>query len=121
MAAGSVGPQRAVPAAVAAGALLIWLVVTGFFCIHTVGQRQVGIVYNFSGVITGKKDAGLVVTAPWQHIRRENVGIQSEEFDLNSANAAVSKDQQPIYARVTLNYQVQPQQVVKLYKTVGPA
>lgn len=107
---------------VAALCLLVWLVLTFFASIHTVGQRQVGIVYNFSGTISsGKKDPGVVFTAPWQHIKKENVGIQGEEIDLTPDNAAVSSDQQPIYARLFVNFQVQPKDVVRLYKEVGPS
>jgi regulator of protease activity HflC (stomatin/prohibitin superfamily) len=108
-------------AALASGAaVLLWLLVTGAFSVHTVGQRQIGIVYNFSGTISGKVDAGVVWTAPWQHVRTENVGIQSEEFDLDTNNSAVSLDQQQVYARLFINFQVEPSHVVQLYKTVGP-
>jgi regulator of protease activity HflC (stomatin/prohibitin superfamily) len=120
VAAGSVGRARYAPLGVAAAAAVVWLVVTFFLCLHTVGQREIGIVYSFSGTITGKKDPGVVFTAPWQHIKTENVGIQSEEFDLDPNNAAVSRDQQPIYARLFVNFQVLPGDVVGLYKRVGP-
>jgi regulator of protease activity HflC (stomatin/prohibitin superfamily) len=98
-----------------------WFVLSVFMSLHTVGQRQVGIVYNFSGTITGKVDPGIAWTMPWQHIKTENVGLQREEFDLDASNAAVSQDQQAIYAKLTLNYQVEPAKVVDLFKTVGPA
>lgn len=101
-------------------ATLVWLVLTIAFSVHTVGQREVGIVHNFSGTITGKVDPGVAWTAPWQHVKKENVGIQREEFNLNAGNSAVSQDQQPIFARVTLNYQIEPRHVVDLYKSVGP-
>jgi prohibitin 2 len=101
-------------------AFLVWLILTVAFSVHTVGQREVGIVHNFSGTITGKVDPGVAWTAPWQHVRKENVGIQREEFNLNAGNSAVSQDQQPIFARVTLNYQIEPRHVVDLYKSVGP-
>jgi regulator of protease activity HflC (stomatin/prohibitin superfamily) len=109
-----------VPFGVAGAIAVVWLVITFFLSVHTVGQREVGIVYSFSGTITGKKDPGVVLTTPWQHIKKENVGIQSEEFDLDPNNAAVSQDQQPIYARVFVNFQVLPDDVVGLYKRVGP-
>lgn len=98
-----------------------YLVLGALLSVHTIGQRQVGIIYNFSGTITGKKDPGVVTTWPWQHVKRENVGLQREDFDLDVNNAAVSKDQQAIYARLTVNFQVQPANVVKLFKEVGPA
>jgi prohibitin 2 len=101
--------------------ILVWLVVTVGLSVHTVGQRQVGVVKNFSGTITGKVDPGVAWTAPWQNIARENTGIQREEFDLGQGNSAVSQDQQPVYARITLNYQVLPQDVIGLYKRVGPS
>lgn len=120
VALGSTGRARYTPLGVATASGVVWLVVTFFLCLHTVGQREVGIVYSFSGTITGKRDPGVVFTAPWQHIKTENVGIQSEEFDLDANNAAVSQDQQPIYARLFVNFQVLPGDVVSLYKRVGP-
>jgi prohibitin 2 len=107
-----------VAAAVISGVL--WVVVSFFCSTHLIGQRQVGIVYNFSGTITGKKDAGTVMTFPWQHVKKENIGIQHEEFDLGNGNSAVSEDQQPIYAKLFINFQVDPNHVVDLYKRVGP-
>ena len=116
-----VGASRFTGVAVGGGAILAWLVLTFFLSIHTVGQREVGIVYNFSGTIAGKKSPGVVMTAPWQHIKTENVAIQKEVFDFTASNSAVSKDQQPITATLVVNYQVEPQNVINLYKTVGPA
>jgi hypothetical protein len=43
---------------VAGGAVVVWIVLTFFFSLHNIGQRQVGIVYNFSGTITGRKVQG---------------------------------------------------------------
>jgi regulator of protease activity HflC (stomatin/prohibitin superfamily) len=114
------GSMRMRALAACVGAAVVWVVVTGATSVHTVGQRQIGIVYNFSGTISGKVDPGVVWTAPWQHVRTENVGIQSEEFDLDSTNSAVSSDQQQVYARLFLNFQVEPSHVVDLFKTVGP-
>lgn len=116
---GSPPGDKAIGYAVAGGAVVVWIVLTFAFSLHNIGQRQVGIVYNFSGTITGRKDPGTVMTAPWQHIRTENVGIQKEVFDFTGNNAAVSKDQQPIDAELVVNYQVEPAHVVDLYKTVG--
>lgn len=101
---------------------VLWIVVSLFMSIHTVGQRQVGIVYNFSGTIQSKKDPGVVMTWPWQHIKRENVGIQRENFDLVLGdNSASTQDLQQISAHLTVNFQVQPGRVVNLYKQVGPS
>lgn len=113
--------SRPIAVGVCGLAVVVWICASLFLSVHTVGQRQVGIVYNFSGTISGRTDPGVVWTAPWQHVKRENVGLQREDFDLDVSNAAVSKDQQAIYARLTVNYQVEPAKVVDLFKTVGPA
>ena len=120
--AGIFGVKREIRVGVPALAALLWVILSVFFSIHTVGQRQVGIVYNFSGTISGSsaKAPGIVTTWPWQHIRTENVAIQKETFVFDGANAAVSKDQQPITATIVVNYQVEPQHVITLYKSVGP-
>ena len=99
--------------------LVLWLVISGFMMFRTVGQREVAIVYSFSGTITGKRDPGVVTIAPWQHIKKENVGIQHEEWNFGQDNSAVSKDQQKVFANLAVNYQIDPENVVDLYKRVG--
>jgi regulator of protease activity HflC (stomatin/prohibitin superfamily) len=100
-------------------ALVIWLLVSGLMMFKTVGQREVAIVYNFSGTISGKRDPGVVTIAPWQHIKKENIGIQHEEWNFGQENSAVSLDQQKVFANLAVNYQVDPDKVVDLYKRVG--
>ena len=104
------------------GGVAVWVILTIALSLHTVGQRQVGIVQSFSGTIGNNyKSAGVVFTAPWNHILKEDIGIQKEVFTFDGSNSAVSRDQQPIVATLVVNYQVEPANVIKLYKTVGPA
>ena len=102
-------------------AAIVFVGATGFKVAHTVGQREVAVVYSFSGTITGKRDPGVVWTAPWQHIKKENVGILHDEWNFDQGNFAVSKDQQRISALLAVNYQIEAKNVVDLYKRVGPA
>ena len=103
----------------AGGAALLWVAGSLNLMFHTVGQREVAIVYNFSGTIAGKKDPGVVTVWPWQHVKKENVGILHDEWTFDSNNAAVSKDQQKITAALSVNYQIDPAKVVDLYTRVG--
>jgi regulator of protease activity HflC (stomatin/prohibitin superfamily) len=105
----------------AIGVLVLWVGITLALMVHLVGQREVAIVYNFSGTIAGKRDAGTTLTAPWQHVKKENVGIQHTEYDFGQNNSAVSRDQQKIFARLAVNYQIDAVNVVDLYKRVGPS
>ena len=104
------------------GALLvIWLLVTGTAMVKTVGEREVGIVYNFTGTIAGKKEKGWVTIAPWQHMEKENIAIQHKEFAFGQENSAVSKDQQDIFANLAINYSIDAENVLDLYRRVGPS
>jgi regulator of protease activity HflC (stomatin/prohibitin superfamily) len=102
------------------GVVVVWLVLTGLFSVENIGARQVWIVYSFSGTIVGQRSSGTVFISPWDHVTTENIGLQRENFALDQTDAAVSSDQQPIYADLSLNYQVDPQHVLQLYKGVGP-
>ena len=99
----------------------IWVLMTGLMTVRTVGEREVGIVYNFTGTIAGKRDKGWVTIAPWQHMEKENVAIQHAEFVFGQDNSAVSKDQQDIFGRLAVNYQIDAEKVLDLYRRVGPS
>jgi prohibitin 1 len=109
-----------------AGAVVVlWLFASGWMMFKNIGEREVAIVYNFSNTITGKRDKGLATIMPWEHIDKENVGIQHEEWAFvrhpdGTDNAAVSKDQQKVFANLAVNYQINAANVVDLYKRVGP-
>ncbi len=101
--------------------VVLWAAITGFMMVKTVGEREVGIVYNFTGTIAGKREKGWVTIAPWQHMEKENVAIQHEEFLFGAENSAVSKDQQDIFANLAVNFQIDAENVLDLYRRVGPA
>lgn len=101
--------------------LVGWAVISGIISYNRVGQLQVGLVYNYSGTLAHATGHGNQWIAPWQSLKTENIGLQKEEFFLDENSAAVSADQQAIYADVQLNYEVEPSDVVALYKVVGPS
>lgn len=104
---------------IAGSVLVLWLFISGLMMVKNVGQREVAIVYSFSGEVTGKRETGTVMIAPWQHVKKENVGIQHDEWSFGQDNSAVSKDQQKVFGNLAVNYQVNAENVVDLYKRVG--
>src|SRR5688572_27090477 len=104
-------------AAAAAGALFLFI--SGLMMFKTVGEREVAVVYNFSNTITGKREKGLTVIAPWEHIEKENIAIQHEEWTFGQDNSAVSLDQQKVFANLAVNYQIDGEKVLDLYSRVG--
>lgn len=101
--------------------VVLWVFISGLMMFKTVGEREVAVVYNFSNEITGKRDKGVTVIAPWQHIDKENIGIQHEEWNFGQDNSAVSLDQQKVFANLAVNYQIDGAKVVDLYSRVGAA
>ena len=91
--------------------LVLWVLISGLMMFKTVGEREVAIVYNFSGTISGKRDKGFVTIAPWQHMEKENIGIQHEEWNFGQDNSAVSLDQQKVFANLAVNYQIDGEKV----------
>lgn len=114
------GDAQTYAAGIAALAVVGWGAISLLVAYNTVGQLHVGLVYNYDGRLLSSVGPGRHWLAPWKHMKTENIGLQKEEFILDQGNAAVSSDQQQIFADVQLNYEVQPLDVVKLYKTVGP-
>jgi regulator of protease activity HflC (stomatin/prohibitin superfamily) len=98
----------------------LWFLITMFMMVKTVGEREIGIVYNFTGTIAGKKEKGWVTIAPWQRMEKANVAIQHADYAFTKDNSAVSKDQQDIFANLAVNYQLNSETVLDLYRRVGP-
>lgn len=117
--AASAGETKAGAAALAGVGVVVWAFISILLSYNTVGQLQVGLVYNPSGTLQKSVSHGVVWLAPWESLKTENIGLQSEDFVLDSSNSAVSQDQQEIFANIQLNYEVEPNDVVHLFKTVG--
>lgn len=94
----------------------LWLAgCTGWQSVHTVPAGNVGVVYQFGG-ITGQTGEGLVLTAPWQDLKRASVQTQRKRWEKMTA---FSSETQDIYLAVSLNYSISPDAVQQLYRTVG--
>src|SRR4051812_14617087 len=78
-------PYRAIGPLVAAG---VWVILTIFMSLHVVGQREVGLIQSFSGAISDNyKTTGVVMTAPWNHIKKEDIGLLKETFHFVGSNS----------------------------------
>lgn len=99
-------------------ALLIFFLLTGACSIHIVPTGEVGLTSTF-GKIDGKTDAsaGLIFTAPWMGFDTESIQVQRQQFkdDL----VAFSKETQDVFVKVTVNYHIDPINVITLRQQVG--
>ncbi len=99
-----------------AGAVVLILIVTLGNSVHAIDAGHVGVVYTF-GAITNQTSSGLAATMPWQDVRQASIQVQ--KYSDGNISAA-SKETQNLSAAITLNYQVSPIAIQKLYTTVGP-
>jgi regulator of protease activity HflC (stomatin/prohibitin superfamily) len=96
--------------------VLIFIIATVFRSFHSVSAGRVGVVYQF-GNIVGQTDAGLVAIAPWKELRQANVQVQRASFDQLDSFTSETQD---VFIKATINYQVSPKDIQRLYRTVGP-
>lgn len=95
------------------GALLILILAFGTF--RTVGAGEVGIVTRF-GEVQRTAESGLVVKLPFiESLTTMDTRTQKEEV----ASSAVTKDLQDVEASLALNYSIDRETALKIYKELG--
>lgn len=95
------------------GALLILILAFGTF--RTVGAGEVGIITRF-GEVQRTAESGLVVKLPFiESLTTMDTRTQKEEV----ASSAVTKDLQDVEASLALNYSIDRETALKIYKELG--
>ncbi len=102
----------------AAGATVVLYFVIFFIAsIQNIGTGQVGMVYNYSGVLSGSPlQSGTHFVAPWNSVHTANV--KTQKFTENNINA-FSKESQTLTFDVQLNYHLDPTKLQHLYRDFG--
>lgn len=101
-----------------------------FRSFHSVDAGHVLVVRQF-GEIVGQRDDGFQTIAPWQSGEEVSAQVESRQFQMDDrqqiasiehairSGPAVSSETQPVYAVVTVNYQVSPNAIQSLFTEVG--
>lgn len=96
-----------------AGVLLILILALGTF--RTVGAGEVGIITRF-GEVQRTAESGLVVKLPFiESLTTMDTRTQKEEV----VSSAVTKDLQDVEASLALNYSIDRETALKIYKELG--
>lgn len=98
------------------GTFVLFLFLTVFSSYHQVQAGNVGVVYQFGGII-GQRGEGLQWVAPWQSVRQASVQVQRHTFDKLDT---FSKQTQDVFISATINVRVSPKAIQGLYRNVGP-
>lgn len=86
------------------------------FGTNGVSAGHVGLVREF-GALVDQLPEGVHFVAPWKEVEDVSVQIVSHKFDDLSS---FSRESQDVYVSATLNTQVAPEKIQKLYREVGP-
>lgn len=101
--------------------LFLWILLTLLCSVNTVDTGHVGLVRTF-GEITGQQGDGLNFKAPYQSVEEVDGRILKKTVDMigNGTGTAGSIDNQVVYAKLVVNYQVREDGARELYSDVGP-
>lgn len=97
---------------------IVALVILFFMlCFRTVGAGQVGIVTRF-GEVDRTASSGIALKLPWpiERLYKMDIRVQKEEQQSNAA----TKDLQDVKATLALNYSLDSNTAIKVYKEIGP-
>ncbi|MBM3677767.1 MAG: prohibitin family protein [Actinobacteria bacterium] len=102
---------------------VVWLGITLLMSLHTVENGHIGIVKQF-GSIVGTTGEGLVTTAPWRQlsavsVRNEIRTYAMDDRTVGGSGSAISRDSQPVFLTVQVNYSLVRVGAVDLYRETG--
>lgn len=100
---------------VAAGIALLFLIVLLFNTVSIIKPGEIGIIIRM-GKVNRVVDSGVMVKIPFVEKRiKMNTRIQKE----NVSSTAVTQDLQDVNAELALNYSINKDSALELYKSVG--
>lgn len=98
------------------GAVLTLLVLFWLLCVRTVGAGQVGIVTRF-GDVQRVADSGITFKLPYpiERLEKMETRVQKEEQEATAATT----DMQDVNAKLALNYALDNETALNVYKKLG--
>lgn len=99
------------------GGTIVGLIILFFlFCFRTVGAGQVGIVTRF-GEVNRVEKSGIAIKLPWpiEKLEKMETRVQKEEQDASAA----TKDLQDVNAKLALNFALDNETALRVYKELG--
>ena len=98
------------------GSAIVLLFILGLLSVTTIKSGEVGIRVRFGKVVDKSTSEGINFKIPLiERIERLNVKVQKAEVTTESS----SKDLQEVNMSVAVNYRIEAEKAVDLYKNVG--
>lgn len=99
-----------------ASIIALFVIITLFSSFKTIKSGEVGLKVRFGKIVDSSLKEGFNIKIPYiEKIVKVNIKVQKAELDTESS----SKDLQTIKTKLAVNYRVDSDNAVNLYKTVG--
>lgn len=97
---------------------LIGVIIIFFGCFSTIKTGEIGIKTKFGKIISTTNNEGIVWKSPLEKIQKINIKVQKYENETSYETS--TKDMQVVNnIRVTINYRVDGENAINLYRQVG--
>lgn len=97
---------------------LIWALILLFGCFSTIKTGEIGIKTRFGKIVSSTKNEGIIFKSPLDKVEKINIKVQ--KYENKDVLSTSTKDMQIVNnISVSINYQIDGEKVVDLYKTVG--
>lgn len=97
---------------------VLWLLIILFGCFAVVSTGEVAIKTRFGKIVDTRLAEGIHFKLPYEKIQKINIKVQ--KYENEQALETSTKDMQIVSnIKVSINYQVQGDEVVNLYRKVG--
>lgn len=97
---------------------LAWLVIILFGCFSTIKTGEIGIKTRFGKIVSSTNNEGIIFKSPLDKVEKINIKVQ--KYENKDVLSTSTKDMQIVNnISVSINYQIDGEKVVNLYKTVG--
>lgn len=97
---------------------LLGLILIFFGCFSTIKTGEIGIKTKFGKIISTTSNEGIVWKSPLEKIQKINIKVQKYENETSYETS--TKDMQVVNnIKVTINYRVDGENAINLYKQVG--
>lgn len=113
------GDGHIVAAASVFAALIGIVLLTLFTSITSVDPGHIGLKKSFGKYAQQTTGNGWILHAPWATVTSLSVQNRLRDYDMGPTNSAVSKDSQPVYLTVQVNYQLRPGEARDLYQSTA--
>lgn len=104
-----------VPKAVLTASLVLPVLIITFSTFVIISTGHVGVVTQFSKVEPTPLYEGFNLVAPWKVVNQMSVQIQKKTDKFGTG----SKDSQPVYVVMTINYRLKGSSAPEVFRTVG--